>query len=355
MSETTVFPDRPEAVTAEWLSQALQSSIPDVRVKQVNVLDQHSGTTGRMRIRLEYGSGPLGPETLFVKLPPFDKSQRHLVEMTDMGRREADFYSGPAAETPMRIPRAYYSAAGSEPAQYVIVLEDLEASGCTFAANGLDAHAEENGQQLVDSLARVHAHFWNDPRFDSELSWLPTPMRSPRGADLVDKALQQFGADFPPAFTELANLYVEHWERIIDLWDSGVPTLIHGDTHNGNQFMDGATVGLYDWAVLSRAPGIRDFSIYLGNSCPTEVRRREQENWLRSYREVLVDAGIDPPSYDDLWLSYRIGVLYPWLAAATTAVFGDRMQPLEVSRRGMTLATATCADLETVEAIRESL
>jgi hypothetical protein len=255
----------------------------------------------------------------------------------------------------MRIPGAYYAAAGSEPTQYVMVLEDLLATGCTFANKALDAHAEANGQQFVESLARLHAHFWNDPRFGDEFSWIPRPARSALSVELVDKARAQFGAEYPPVFSELAGLWMEHQDRIVDLWEEGAPTLIHGDVHNGNHFMDGPTVGLYDWAVISRSPGIRDFSIYLGHSCPTELRRKQQEDWLRRYHEVLVEAGVDPPSYDELWLRYRMGVLYPWISATTTAVFGDLMQPIEVSKRAMGLATASCADLETVEAIRAAL
>ena len=52
----------------------------------METLDQHSGTTGRLRLRLSYAPGPEGPETVFVKLPPFDESQRKLVAATDMGR-----------------------------------------------------------------------------------------------------------------------------------------------------------------------------------------------------------------------------------------------------------------------------
>lgn len=110
-------------------------------------------------------------------------------------------------------------------------------------------------------------------------------------------------------------------------------------------------VGLYDWAVISRSPGVRDVAIYLGNSCPTEVRRREQEGWLRTYHKVLVDAGVDAAPFDVLWDRYRRCVLYAWIAATTTAAMGGKWQRAEVGRLGMARATATCADLETVEAI----
>ena len=156
-------------------------------------------------------------------------------------------------------------------------------------------------------------------------------------------------------FTDLCRLYIDHDDAIVELWDEGEQTLIHGDTHSGNQFVDGDQVGLYDWAVISRAPGIRDVSIYLGNSVPTEVRRAEQDAWLRAYRDVLVDEGVDAAAADVLWDRYRRGVLYAWVAATTTASMGSRWQPIEIGMMGMERATQACADVGTVEAFRDVL
>jgi len=348
------LPDRPEAVTPEWLSVALAASLPGVEVSRVEVVDRHSGTTGRARLRLEYGSGVRGPGTVFVKLPPFGEEQRRLVASTDMGRREARFYESVAAEIPMRVPRPYFAAHGDEKTEYIMVLEDLEASGCTFP-KGWGGHAREHGRQLVEGLARMHAHFREDARFESDLSWIPRASRGPIGAKLIRLALERLGGDLPPVFTELCRLYVENHERICDLWDEGESTLIHGDTHAGNQLVDAGQVGLYDWAVVTRSPGIRDVAIFLCNSCPTEVRRAEQDDWIRAYRQGLQAGGVSAPDLETLWRRYRRTVLYGWVAATTTAAMGDRWQPLEVGMKATRRATDACADLETVEAIREAL
>jgi hypothetical protein len=307
-----------------------------------------------MRLQLEYAPGGTGPATVFVKLPPFNDSQRRLVAVTDMGRREARFYEGPAREVPLRIPRPYFAAHGAEPTQYIMVLEDLVSAGCAFT-NRLQPLADEHGMKVIESLGRLHAHFWNDPRLDGEFSWIQPAMRGPYGATLIDKARVRFAGEFPTVFTELCHLYVEHHEQIAELLDSGERTLIHGDTHAGNQFVLDGDVGLYDWAVISQSPGIRDLSIYLGNSCPTEIRRSEEERWLRAYHRILVDAGVDAPAFEVLWQRYRLNVIYAWVAATTTASMGSRWQPVEVGRLGMTRATETCADLETVEAFRDAM
>jgi hypothetical protein len=348
------LPHHPEDVTAEWLTDALSSSFPEIRVSGVETIDQHSGTTGRLRLGLSYSSGSDGPESVFVKLPPFDESQQKLVARTDMGRREARFYEGPASEVSLRIPRAYFAAHGEEPTDYIMVLEDLQAIGCRFASR-LEPFGADHGGQLIEGLARLHARFWNDHRFSDELAWVGPAMRGSYGARLVASAREQFADQFPPVFNDLCRLYEDHHGRIAELWDEGEQTLIHGDTHSGNQFVDGDQVGLYDWAVISRSPGIRDVAIYLGNSCPTDVRREHQDRWLRRYHEVLVESGVDAPSFETLWMRFRRTVLYAWIAATTTASMGSKWQPVEVGMLGMTRATDTCADVGTVEALREAL
>jgi hypothetical protein len=235
-----------------------------------------------------------------------------------------------------------------------MVLEDLVSAGCRFT-NRLEPLADEHGLKVIEGLGRLHAHFWNDRRLDGELSWIKAAMRGAYGATLIDKARGQFGDEFPTVFTELCRLYVQNHERVAELLDSGEQTLIHGDTHAGNQFALNGDIGLYDWAVISRSPGIRDVAIYLGNSCPTEIRRREEERWVRAYHRVLVDAGVDAPAFEVLWQRYRLSVIYAWVAATTTASMGSKWQPIEVGRLGMTRATQACADLETVEAFRQAL
>lgn len=350
----TKIPASPDDVTAGWLTEALQTSFPGVEVTGTEVLRRDSGTTGRMRLGLTCASGAAGPESVFVKLPPDSESQQQLVAATGMGVREARFYAGPAAELEVRIPQPYFAAAGESNTEYVMVLEDLVASGCEFTTR-LDPVSEEHGAQLMEYLSRVHATFWDDARFDGELSWVPEAMRGPFGAQLIGNAREQFADDFPPVFHALCELYIDHWEAICDLWDEGERTLIHGDTHAGNHFVDDGRVALYDWAVISRSPGIRDVAIYLGNSCPTEVRRAEQDAYLQRYHDALVQAGVDAPSVETLWTRYRRTVLYGWVAATTTASMGSTWQPIEVGMTGMQRSTDACADLETVEAIRNAL
>ena len=56
-TEEMSFPASPDALTAEWMSAALASSFPGVEVAGVDVLEQHSGTTGRIRVPTAFVNG----------------------------------------------------------------------------------------------------------------------------------------------------------------------------------------------------------------------------------------------------------------------------------------------------------
>jgi Ser/Thr protein kinase RdoA (MazF antagonist) len=82
-----------------------------------------------------------------------------------------------------------------------------------------------------------------------------TAVRRPQ---FIISALDQFAADMPPAFRRLGELYGARSLDIIALFNEGDRTLIHGDTHSGNLFVDSGRAGCYDWTVAGRGPGVRD-------------------------------------------------------------------------------------------------
>jgi len=173
MTEPLVVPVEVDELTADWFSAALS-----LDVERVEVLERHSGTTGRVRLALHGGEGV--PERVFVKLPPFDAEQRVFVNQVGMGVTEARFYGALAGEVGLRVPNPWYSAY-SDDDRYVMVLEDLESAGCRFPTQS-DADIEFRARDIVEQLARLHARYWESDRFEpgGDLTWL-APKATGRG------------------------------------------------------------------------------------------------------------------------------------------------------------------------------
>jgi hypothetical protein len=348
------IPSSVEEVTPAWLGAAL-----DADISAVEVVDAHSGTTGRAKIRVR---GTDAPETLFVKLQPFDADQRAFLRMVGLGVAEAKLYAAVGGELPVRVPQVWHSSFDEADGSFVMVLEDLDASGCRFAtADDHDVLAV--AESLVDELAVLHARYWGQ-----DLDWLGShavssggggerteaQKRAAGGAAIVRSAVDQFAGDLPDEFRRMGETYVDRYRDIARLWNEGEHTLIHGDDHIGNLFVDGGRTGFYDWAVASRYPGMRDVAYFLCNSLPTKVRRAEEGALVARYRAGLAEHGIALPA-GLAHEQYRLFSVYSWVAAATTAAMGSKWQPAEVGYAATKRTTQALIDLDVLDLLAERL
>ena len=183
----------------------------DADVTSVTVLDRHSGTTGRAHLALT--GHPSVPPTVFVKLAPFDVEQRKFVNVQGMGVAEARSYRDLAHELPVRVPRAWYAefdGTGTDADdRYVMVLEDLDASGCRFPTRD-DADIEARIFDIVENLARLHAQYWAEPtlraRRRSRLDRAPQHRRRATAArGMVQMAIDNLTDRLPDGFVDVAR------------------------------------------------------------------------------------------------------------------------------------------------------
>jgi len=212
---------------------------------------------------------------------------------------------------------------------------------------------------FVETLAALHGSMWESPRFDDadDLGWVPTraggASRGATGGEFIRMALDEFGAEMGSAFRRLGELYIDHGDELLDLYDEGPTTLVHGDAHSGNLFKIGdfasgeGTAGLLDWAMVSYQPGMRDVAYYLCNSFPSALRREHEAELLARYREGLdaFDVTLDASRQ---WEQYRLFAITSWVAATSTAAMGSRWQARHIGVGGMRRATGAIEDLDSV-------
>jgi thiamine kinase-like enzyme len=346
-------------LTPAWLTRALDALHPGVRVRSFAHLDQHSGTTTRARIALEYdaaGCGPAPPPTLFVKIAPRAPAQRLLVTLFGLGRNEVEFYRRIRPALPVRAPALHAAASSGDGRRFVLLIEDLAAAGARFAVVGDRVHLDL-ARLVVAELARLHAAFWESPRFTGDLAWVPSlenrgaqmPIERFLTGQMVRRAVRRFARDLPGDLARIAEFCVRRRDDIERLWARGPRTLVHGDCHVGNLFFEGEGVGFLDWQVVSRAPGMRDVSYFLSHSLPGDLRRSHERELLDLYRARLAAEGVAPPAAESSWEQYRLFALYAWIAAAFTSAAGSGLQAREIALAGLRRATRTVIDLESVQ------
>ncbi|MEP5566298.1 MAG: phosphotransferase [Halioglobus sp.] len=345
----STIPQALSDLSNEWLGLVLGAPVTAFKV-----VDSHDGTTGRAVLELEYEHASNLPTRLFVKLPPSDEAQRAFVCSSGMGKREALFYQQLASESPVRVPHCNYAACSDSGERYIMLLEHLEDSGCSFH-NAKDHYSNDYLQSVVASFARLHSAYWNSPRFTEELNWLQPPLQHEIGAQLVARALEQHASAMPPVFADMCELYIAQTDEIHRLWNRGPDTLIHGDVHDGNMFMDDSEPGFLDWALTARGPGMRDVGYFLAGTLNESDQQRLGPDLVSYYREQLLSHGVAAPSLDHLMQQYRWHAAYVWVGAVTTLAMGDAWQPLSYTLSSLKRIHCALESLGTVSAIRTAI
>jgi hypothetical protein len=272
-----------------------------------------------------------------------------------MGEREARFYVDVAPSLDLRVPRSYY-AVSADDGSFAVLLEDLAAAGCAFSDGAWGVTADAAAVAL-EELARFHARFENPAVRAAVAPWLAVsqPQHGDFVAQLMRSVLDEHADVVSPAYLAAGNLYVEHHDRLGQLWDAGPQTYIHGDTHIGNVFLDRGRVGFFDWGLSRVSTPLRDVGYFLTMAVDPEERRKSERDLLALYLDALRTAGGADIDFDEAWFAHRVQAGYTVVAtflAFMPSYAGDGQALGIALRRHSEMALD---DLEVVDAMRAAV
>jgi hypothetical protein len=357
------------SLDSELLNALIASHCPQVTVKSFAVSEsRHFGdemvsTAARARLDLSY-------ESCATELPP-----RHMVLKAALAedpvlaclyRNEARFYrrlrkelsSAPVIETP----RCYGSAWGERSTEFALLLEDLSLRDARFP-NAARAVSLDEVRAMLESLTRLHARYWQSPRFAHDLSWVETHVAG-RVCEVMNEIVPlgiQREIDTQPFKREIVQKLRSTGDQLL----AGVravqrhqanlaqQTFLHGDTHLGNTYLlpDGSA-GLIDWQLAVRGYCTHDLSYLIATSLSIEQRRRYEHELLQDYLDRLGELGVqDRPKFDTLWREYRRAIIWGvYIGWLTTPVinYGYEIQSMNLLR-----LTTAYEDLETADLVAE--
>ena len=341
----------PRAV--EDIDTAVLSKVMGTTVRSVRLLGSDSGTSSRARLVLT-GSGV--PESVFVKLAAKTAATRLMGELGRLGHTEVRFYSQLAPQI-SGVPNAYGAAFDTWTGRYLLVLEELPAGSCEFP-DTLHPLSTDQASLIVELLANLHATFWDRLPRDGRgpLGWLYTPsgdVTSLLTGSLMNTSIKRLAerTDIP---VENGRFIADNYRAVAALIDTPPHTVMHGDAHPGNMYFHGGKAGLLDWQAVRRGHPSRELAYTLITSLTPEDRQAAQRDLLDGYRRALAAAGGPDLDRDDLWLRYRQGALYAYVAPLITAGIGG-MQVEDIALEGLRRGVAALDDLETIAALKSSL
>ena len=320
MTKKPALPGNAEAITADWLQQALAAGgaagLPAIRELAVDTIGAGAGLLGEiLRCRLDWaGEDPAAPASVIVKLPSSDPKSLRISRRLSLYQREYEFYRHVGTRAPIRSPALLYGDFDARGHRFVLVLEDL---GHMEAGDQLAGATAEQAMRAIRSLARLHGHYWN--RVDRPpLSGLYDSL-SPKRALLVQLV---YLANLAPTFDRFGSYFSGRIRRLAEDYDSrvadhaaefaaGPRTVIHGDVRMDNMFFGTGEddFAMVDWQVSALGCSLYDVAYFLGGSVSVDVRRDIERDALKEYCGIVGVTAAENFSFEDCWRLYRHCIL----------------------------------------------
>lgn len=293
-------PLHPGELTPEWLTSTLRidGCIKNARVVSLTreVIGEGVGFMGQIaRLTPTYDQLEDGaPRTLIGKFSAADEAARELAAMYGLYLCEFNVYRHLMPDVAVRTPRCYFNSISADAKTFLLLLEDLGASG--RMGDQVKGCSLDEARLAVREVARLHALWWDNPRL-AELNWLPL------GTDLWrflltdvypggwQNCLDMFGHFMSPAQRAAAPTLNERALRAMDA-NAGAPlTILHGDYRLDNMFF-GVPDGEYefaaiDWQIATKGWGIYDVAYFLSLNLEPSLRREQEMDLLREYHATL--------------------------------------------------------------------
>ena len=282
-----------DELTAEWFSARVRTRRRARRGARPAL--------GHDRARAHRALGRAGvPATVFVKLPPFDEAQRVFVNDGRDGRHRGAL---------LPRPRRRGAACASRRRWFADVLRRRPLRDGARRPRGRAAAAsrrpndddiEFRARDIVEQLAALHARYWESPRFDDggDLAWLAPKAtgRRRRRREVRADGRRRLRRPARPTASYRSPSSTSHARATSCGCTARDRARSCTATRTWATCSSTATrTGFLDWAVIGRAPGLRDVAYVLCNSIPTEVRaRRTSATSIERYCALLGADGRRP-------------------------------------------------------------
>ncbi|OBH11160.1 oxidoreductase family protein [Mycobacterium sp. E1747] len=303
----------------DWLDEVLrdgghnQSKVTGLRVEPVAL---SGATTDMARLNITYADVGAGPETLVAKIRGTKPVQVQMDQAMGLFERERRFYTEFAAKVPVHTASLFHAGDGDTTP---LLLEDLGALRMGEQRQGL---AVDDAAALMDSLATMHAGFWQSPALAAE--WLVSPtegiycqMIAQVVASGAPAAAERFDGEVSSATLAAMMDAAQDWNRVLQRCAEGPHTLTHNDCRLDNVFFSdspgGRTVTPYliDWQVPAGTRGTQDVANLLAGSMNIDDLAQHWEMLVARYHDGLLAGGVTDYTRQECIEHYRQSVIYP--------------------------------------------
>lgn len=332
---------RPNELSTTWAQHIVNHHVHGAKVSALNIESVSIGTSTRYRILVEHDAREMLPLRWFVKTPSLRFKSRLITTLPRLLPKEVHFYRSLSQHIPLKLP-PILAAQTRWGRGTTLVMADLDELGF-IPGQAHDALSAHQAKQVIEQLARFHAHYWQSTKLLSRHRWLggfgqaaEHYMGDVMAHPLMKRGLTLAAEWIPGSLNKPALHYAANRRQMMQVLARGPQTLVHHDCHPGNLFWHGSKPGFLDWQLVRIGEGVSDVAYFLATSLHADCRREQEHALLGHYLKVLSDHGVHGVDEKRLYHRYKAHLTYAFEAMIITLAVGGMMEPesnLELIRR----------------------
>ena len=325
---------QPATLTALLNKGALLEPVQRVTVNGITVQPVPSVSSNCVNqvLSIAHDAGSALPDSLFVKIPMPQLLTRWFLNVINAWELESYFFRHVAPGLPIRTPMTYATA--QRGSRFYLIQENLRDDPGVVLFVNPDMQAGPSLERVhacLDTFARLHAHYAGRSVAERE-ALLPLRLHPFLSRDMgsVAKMLNSMALGpcmkrrpgaIPPQVATAYRTTIKHWPRLLRYWFAEPLTLLHGDSHLGNFFVSGDTMGMLDWQAAHWGNGIRDVQYFLIDSLPAPVLAEHEQALVDFYvaRRAYHGSALDPSR---AWEDYRSFTFHTLMTIVVSVGFG---------------------------------
>lgn len=354
-------PWRPEAITAQWLENALRPRSPGVEVADVEVVGGTDGTSSRRVLAVGCRAAPGGPLEQMRFLAKSTPTLAHRLAFARYAGNEVTFYNRVRPELDLELPTCVYAGIDRTTGRSLVLLDDLTATVGAHFCTWQDILTKEQVLDAVTTLATLHRRF----RYVGTTDLAPAiaevgELEDFYGAAWIrsvekshDRAMELAADVIPADVADRRTEIISGALRALESHRAPGGTLLHSDVHLGNWYVTRAgRMGLCDWQGLTRGHWSRDFAYSMSTLMTPEQRREWYDDVLDHYLGLLGPAAGDVTRDEANVLVRRQlpNALLMWTATLVHPDWVPHMQPDAMSVDMIRRITAAMSDMKSFDA-----
>lgn len=302
-------------IEKEYISEILKLSKEDyIRDIQItDVVESNTALTMKAEVRIESPSSNY-IKKLFIKTVTTNGNRNGYIEMS---LREGDFYQFVHASKceNIPIPTCYDAYVNTETKDFVIILEDISDSYQMLSQEKMCE--EEYWFSCAESLAKLHAKFWNNYNQNTNQIKMCNSDDLERSIQENHEHLKHFLRAYGDNFNErIEKIFKQAMkindelmrERIVKNHLKENVTICNGDSHIYNFMISNDEKKLpviVDFQFWSEGYGTGDLAHLTRVSFPEQLKKEMQLKLVKYYYEKLVQYGVTGYTWEDCLNDYR--------------------------------------------------